>query len=214
MIEGDEFPTPFLYYCWGILHAAWLPLTTREPTRSQAMPAPLIRLPAGYVHHAHSVLAFTAFTGAFGLACALHYRQVVKNGIAGYVLSSVIPVRARLMIPSFGLIGQMARRMDALRLCDVRSPHSPTPLADSPSRIGDWSPERPFFQILIALTSGPRFLLIFLQWLVTRRKAGDDGLRKKRDDAVVAERGTRGLRAPDWVALVGVARTFTWYALF
>lgn len=90
-------------------------------------------------------------------------------------------------------------------------PHPPTPHANSPSRIGDWSPERPFFQILIALTSGPRFILIFLQWLVTRRKARDEGLRKKRDDAVVAE-GKKGLSAADWVALVGVARTFTWYA--
>ncbi|KDR76390.1 hypothetical protein GALMADRAFT_226084 [Galerina marginata CBS 339.88] len=32
--------------------------------------------------------------------------------------------------------------------------------------IGDWYPERNFFQILIALTSGPRFALVFLQYFL------------------------------------------------
>lgn len=31
-------------------------------------------------------------------------------------------------------------------------------------RIGDWYPERSVFQILIALTSGPRFALVYLQY--------------------------------------------------
>jgi hypothetical protein len=47
------------------------------------MPAPLVRVPASYVHYAHSTLAFLAFTTAFVLACGLHYKKVVKNGIAG-----------------------------------------------------------------------------------------------------------------------------------
>lgn len=86
------------------------------------------------------------------------------------------------------------------------------------SRIGDWAPERPVFQILIALTSGPRFLLIFLQWLVTRRRGEDAGSGKKNDDVVVkkSDRGRKreGMGAADWIALVGIARTFTWYARF
>ncbi|KAH7928277.1 hypothetical protein BV22DRAFT_1083401 [Leucogyrophana mollusca] len=34
--------------------------------------------------------------------------------------------------------------------------------------IGDWYPERNIFQILIAMTSGPRFALVFLQYFLTR----------------------------------------------
>jgi hypothetical protein len=88
-------------------------------------------------------------------------------------------------------------------------------------RIGDYAPERPLFQILIAITSGPRFLLILLGWLVSRQRR-EDLSGKKNDDADVIGRkgsgrgkreGKRGLSRADWVALVGVARTFTWYAL-
>ncbi|KAF8515385.1 Frag1/DRAM/Sfk1 family-domain-containing protein [Hysterangium stoloniferum] len=34
--------------------------------------------------------------------------------------------------------------------------------------IGDWYPERSLFQIMIALTAGPRFILILCWWLLTR----------------------------------------------
>jgi len=34
--------------------------------------------------------------------------------------------------------------------------------------IGDWYPERSVFQILIAITSGPRFALVFLQYYISR----------------------------------------------
>ncbi|TDL25465.1 hypothetical protein BD410DRAFT_836977 [Rickenella mellea] len=34
--------------------------------------------------------------------------------------------------------------------------------------IGDWYPERSVFQILIALTSGPRFMLVYFQYYLTR----------------------------------------------
>jgi hypothetical protein len=87
-------------------------------------------------------------------------------------------------------------------------------------RIGDYAPERPLFQILIAITSGPRFLLILLGWLVSRQR-GEDLSGKKSDDpadevrngkGMKNGRGKRGLSRADWVALVGVARTFTWYA--
>ncbi|CCO30822.1 Protein cwh43 [Rhizoctonia solani AG-1 IB] len=52
--------------------------------------------------------------------------------------------------------------------------------------IGDWYPERNLFQILIALTSGPRFALVFLWWFVTR---------------------TQYPRAAAWIAACGVIRT-------
>ncbi|KAM0752819.1 hypothetical protein T439DRAFT_323432 [Meredithblackwellia eburnea MCA 4105] len=52
--------------------------------------------------------------------------------------------------------------------------------------IGDWAPERQLFQILIALTSGPRLLVVLGSYLVARGK------------------GRRGAAA---VALVGIVRT-------
>lgn len=45
---------------------------------------PLVQIPAAYIHYAHSSVAFLAFGSAFALASALHYKQVVKNGIAGW----------------------------------------------------------------------------------------------------------------------------------
>ena len=56
------------------------------------------------------------------------------------------------------------------------------------STIGDRYPERSFFQVFIAITSGPRFALVFLWWLLTARP-----------NAVL----------PNVVAFVGVFRTFT-----
>ncbi|KAF8588899.1 hypothetical protein K439DRAFT_1334281 [Ramaria rubella] len=54
--------------------------------------------------------------------------------------------------------------------------------------IGDWYPERSVFQILIALTAGPRFMLIFCWWLLTRSTASS---------------------FPTLVAISGVVRTFS-----
>jgi len=45
---------------------------------------PLLQLPASYIHYAHSAIAFAAFSSAFALACKFHYKQVVKNGVAGW----------------------------------------------------------------------------------------------------------------------------------
>jgi hypothetical protein len=113
----------------------------------------------------------------------------------------------------------------SLLLSSSSPPFSSTnPGADhkSPSRIGDYAPERPLFQILIAITSGPRFLLILLGWLVSRQRRED--LSGKKSDNPADEvrngkgmkngRGKRGSSRADWVALVGVARTFTWYVPF
>lgn len=35
--------------------------------------------------------------------------------------------------------------------------------------IGDWAPERQVFQVLIALTSGPRLFLVLASYLLSRR---------------------------------------------
>lgn len=32
----------------------------------------------------HTYLAFAAFISALALGCLLHYRKIVKNGVAGY----------------------------------------------------------------------------------------------------------------------------------
>ncbi|PRT55850.1 Protein CWH43 [Wickerhamiella sorbophila] len=54
--------------------------------------------------------------------------------------------------------------------------------------IGDRYPERSFYQLLIALTAGPRFLLLLFTYILTARE---------------------GAKAPLWLVLVGVIRTFT-----
>ncbi|KAH7322823.1 Frag1/DRAM/Sfk1 family protein [Stachybotrys elegans] len=54
--------------------------------------------------------------------------------------------------------------------------------------IGDRYPERSFFMLFIAITSGPRFALVGLWYLLTRR---------------------RGQRLPDFVAGMGLLRTLT-----
>ena len=41
--------------------------------------------------------------------------------------------------------------------------------------IGDWYPERSFFQIFIALTSGPRFALVFLQYYLQCQASKSSG---------------------------------------
>ncbi|KAK0290635.1 Protein cwh43 [Friedmanniomyces endolithicus] len=56
------------------------------------------------------------------------------------------------------------------------------------STIGDRYPERSVFQIFIAMTSGPRFALVYLNYLLTKRP---------------------GSSAAKWVAGVGVFRTLT-----
>ncbi|KAH0833136.1 Frag1/DRAM/Sfk1 family-domain-containing protein [Lanmaoa asiatica] len=96
---------------------------------------------------AHTYLAFSAFTSALLLGCTLHYKKIVKNGIAGY---------PEEWFPSVS------------------------------ATIGDWYPERNVFQIFIAITSGPRFALVFLQYFITR--ASHSAL-------------------PRWVFIAGIIRT-------
>lgn len=77
----------------------------------------------------HTYLALTTFLTALLLGCLLHYKKIVKNGVAGY---------PEEWFPSVS------------------------------ATIGDWYPERNIFQIMIAMNSGPRFALVFLQYYLTR----------------------------------------------
>ncbi|KAF8440284.1 Frag1/DRAM/Sfk1 family-domain-containing protein [Boletus edulis BED1] len=108
--------------------------------------APLF-IDASHVAAVHTFIAFSAFTSALLLGCALHYKKIVKNGIAGY---------PEEWFPSVS------------------------------ATIGDWYPERNVFQILIAITSGPRFALIFLQYFISR---------------------TSRSALPLWIFFVGIVRT-------
>lgn len=57
----------------------------------------------------------------------------------------------------------------------VRSALFPTtedctdPRDSTRSTVGDWFPERNLFQLLIALTSGPRFLLVLVTYVAQRQ---------------------------------------------
>lgn len=81
------------------------------------------------VVYAHTVLGYAAFLAAFVIGVHLHYRRIVKNGVAGYPYEWLPSVSATMCVD-----------------------------ADS----GDWFPERNIFQVIIAVTSGPRFLLVTL----------------------------------------------------
>lgn len=43
-----------------------------------------LAFPAWYIARAHTILAVSAFATAFLMGCALHYKRIVKNGIAGW----------------------------------------------------------------------------------------------------------------------------------
>ncbi|KAJ3877210.1 Frag1/DRAM/Sfk1 family-domain-containing protein [Lentinula edodes] len=86
-------------------------------------------LKASTIARAHTILAYTAFTSALALGLLLHYKKIVKNGIAGY---------PEEWFPSVS------------------------------ATIGDWYPERNVFQIVIALTSGPRIALVSLLYFLQR----------------------------------------------
>ncbi|CAE6426794.1 unnamed protein product [Rhizoctonia solani] len=84
---------------------------------------------SSWVARIHTICASAAFFCALAVGTSLHYKKIVKNGVAGWPQEWWPSVSAT---------------------------------------IGDWYPERNLFQILIALTSGPRFALVFLWWFVTR----------------------------------------------
>ncbi|KAL4268280.1 Calcofluor white hypersensitive protein [Pleurotus pulmonarius] len=84
---------------------------------------------ASIIARVHSWLACTAFASALCIGCLLHYKKIVKNGVAGY---------PQEWFPSVS------------------------------ATIGDWYPERNIFQVLIALTAGPRFALVILLYYLQR----------------------------------------------
>jgi hypothetical protein len=51
---------------------------------STPRPTPSMVLSAALIARLHTRLAFTAFVSALLLGCALHYKKIVKNGVAGY----------------------------------------------------------------------------------------------------------------------------------
>ncbi|CAE6519168.1 unnamed protein product [Rhizoctonia solani] len=86
---------------------------------------------SSWVARVHTICASAAFLCALAVGLSLHYKKIVKNGVAGWPQEWWPSVSAT---------------------------------------IGDWYPERNLFQILIALTSGPRFALVFLWWFVTKAR--------------------------------------------
>ncbi|TRM66791.1 Frag1/DRAM/Sfk1 family-domain-containing protein [Schizophyllum amplum] len=100
-------------------------MTTPGP--STALTTPAVALPGWLVARVHTVLALAAFGSALVLGCMLHYKKIVKNGVAGW---------PKEWWPSVS------------------------------ATIGDWYPERSVFQILIALTAGPRFALVYMLYYV------------------------------------------------
>ncbi|QRW03702.1 Frag1 domain-containing protein [Ceratobasidium sp. AG-Ba] len=96
---------------------------------SQSRPGYALVFNSSWVARVHTICATAAFSCALAVGLSLHYKKIVKNGVAGW-------------------------------------PHEWWPSVSA--TIGDWYPERNLFQILIALTSGPRFALVFLWWFVTR----------------------------------------------
>ncbi|KAF5392189.1 hypothetical protein D9757_001378 [Collybiopsis confluens] len=108
--------------------------TMSSKSKGVASPANLT-LNASTVARVHTILAYTAFSSALVLGLCLHYKKIVKNGVAGY---------PQEWFPSVS------------------------------ATIGDWYPERNVFQILIALTSGPRFALVSLLYYL--QKSQDSSL--------------------------------------
>ena len=43
-----------------------------------------LALRASSLARLHTFLSFTAFFGALAVGCALHYKKIVKNGVAGW----------------------------------------------------------------------------------------------------------------------------------
>jgi hypothetical protein len=53
-------------------------------TNPPSMRAQRLVINASHVAATHTFLAFTAFGAALFLGCVLHYKKIVKNGVAGY----------------------------------------------------------------------------------------------------------------------------------
>jgi len=54
------------------------------PAEGTAPRSRTLSIPAYYIARLHTVFALTAFGTALALGLALHYKKIVKNGVAGY----------------------------------------------------------------------------------------------------------------------------------
>lgn len=95
---------------------------------------------ASHIARAHTLLALAAFGVALCVGVMLHYKKIVKNGVAGYPEEWFPSVSATYVKIPVCMVHEL------IYLC----------------RIGDWYPERNLFQILIALTSGTWYYIVIL----------------------------------------------------
>lgn len=152
----------------------------------------MLRLPARYVTVAHTVIAASAFLSAFVVGSAGYYKKLCKNGVAGVCRPACERVDCLQVFPKNGFHRYQPRSYPLPGVSGI----------DDRFRIGDHLPPRIVFQILIALCSGPRFLLVFLQYIVHRTTPPvEDGVHEK---PKTNEGRARIL------ATIGIARTFTW----
>jgi hypothetical protein len=121
------------------VHLVLLGKISTMPSAPQRSPSPAKLISATTIARIHTRLAFTAFSSALVLGCALHYKKIVKNGVAGYPQEWCVDSFCHTAEPS-GTVAYPA------------SPHFRFPSVSA--TIGDWYPERNLFQVLIALTSG------------------------------------------------------------
>jgi Frag1/DRAM/Sfk1 family len=119
----------------------------QDSTKSR--PKPSLSFKASSIALIHTWLGLLAFFSALILGCCLHYKKIVTNGVAGY---------PQEWFPS------VSATYEYLHALHMITDHSRT------YSIGDWYPERSVFQILIAITSGPRFALVFLQYFLSKNK--------------------------------------------
>ena len=57
---------------------------TSVSSRATTTATTTLTLRASSIARLHTVLAFSAFLSALVIGSALHYRKIVKNGVAGY----------------------------------------------------------------------------------------------------------------------------------
>ncbi|CAE7225798.1 unnamed protein product [Rhizoctonia solani] len=107
----------------------------------------------------------------FYRAVALHYMLFLNEKDTRSVLMHSMLIIEQFFLSSTGhpahIIGLEYAVASVTRIRDVVDSMRDA-YAKRYRDIGDWYPERNLFQILIALTSGPRFALVFLWWFITR----------------------------------------------
>ena len=75
-----------LFVEWARL-PAWAPTimsVAHSTSYSKHNPSPGVVIRASRIARAHTILAYSAFGSALVLGLLLHYKKIVKNGVAGY----------------------------------------------------------------------------------------------------------------------------------